>query len=48
MIDVPVANELMMWLTGGSAQMEANIVWKQKVDGRSDEEVMISMVGRGW
>jgi len=37
-IDVPVANELMMWLTGGSAQAEANISWKQKVDVRSVED----------
>jgi len=32
------ANEPMMWLAGGSAQMEANISWKQKVDGRSDKD----------
>jgi len=30
MIDVPVANEPMMWLTGGSAQTKANIGQKQK------------------
>jgi len=38
MIDVPVANELTMWLTGGLAWYEANISWKQKVDGRSGED----------
>jgi len=38
MIDMPVANEPMMWLAGGSAWMEANISQKQKVDGRSDED----------
>ena len=38
MIDVPVANELTMWLAGGSARTEANIHQKQKVDGRSDED----------
>ena len=31
-------NEPMMWLMSGSAQMEANIGWKQKVDGRSDKD----------
>jgi len=31
-------NELMMWVTGGLALMEANISWKQNVDGRSDED----------
>ena len=38
MIDEAVMNEPMMWLTGGSAQMEANIGQKQKVDGRSDKD----------
>jgi len=28
MIDETVINELMMWLAGGLAQMEANISWK--------------------
>ena len=31
-------SEPMMWLMSGSAHMEANISWKQKVDGRSDED----------
>jgi len=35
---VPVENELMMWLTGGLAQTEANISQKQKKYGRSDED----------
>jgi len=37
-IDVPVANEPMMWLAGGSAQAEANVSQKKKVDGRSVED----------
>jgi len=28
MIDEAAVNELMMWLMGGSAWMEANIGWK--------------------
>ena len=39
MIDETIVNELMMWLTGGSAQMEANISQKQRMDGRGDEDV---------
>ena len=34
-MDVPVANELMMWLAVGLAWAEANIGQKQKVDVRS-------------
>jgi len=36
-IDEAVVNEPVMWFMSGSAQMEANISWKEKVDGRSDD-----------
>ena len=42
MIDEGVVNELMMWLTGGLAQMEAQLRWKQILarSKRWMEEVM--------
>jgi len=37
-IDDSVVNEPMMWLMGDSAQMEANIGQKDKMNGRDDDE----------